>query len=279
MKFFSPIRFSFLACGLITASVMVTSCNTNVSPIKASERLASSPRISVFSHNSKHYAENRDCYEIGELPPRARRALITWLHDSEVVEMSYVYPQYYITSYNERGGGEVVWGILSDGKGNMVGVMVPDSKRVPAWDLPTVGAYKVYVCKTDEKKALGDAIMETLADAHFDDRRLDSLRAMGLVDKQYLLSKPEPQQVPKAATDTGKSQDKSAADDKKTQDTKKDKTSDDDTSSDDDDTTPIPDEEDSSTDDSDDTSDSGSDDSGTGDGDDLGGDDTSSDEE
>lgn len=163
----------------------------------------------------------------------------------------------------------MVWGILSDGKGNMVGVMVPDSKRVPAWDLPTVGAYKVYVCKTDEQKVLGDAIMEALADANYDKTRLDSLRAMGVADKQYLLSKPEPQQASKGAADTGKSQGQQASDARQTQETGKDKVSDDDTSSDDD-TTPIPDEDDSSTGDSDDdTSDSGSDDSGdsdTGDG-------------
>ncbi len=198
MKFLSSIRYSVLACGIIAASVMVTSCRMSIEPLRASERLKESPQVSVFTHNSKHFANNRDCYEVGPLPDRARRALITWLHDSVVKEMSYVNPQYYVTTYNARSNGElsgeVVWGILSDGKGNMTGVLVPTDKRVPAWDLPSVGSHKVYVCETSERKVLSDAIMEALAGANYDTKRIEFLKATGLDDPEYLISKPRSQE-------------------------------------------------------------------------------------
>ena len=198
MKYLSQLRFFAQACGIITALALVTSCGSTLTPKKAAKRLAQSPITSIFSHNSVHLPRNRDCYEVGPLSQRARSALITWLRDSTVKEMSYVYPQYYLTTTNVRGGSEVVWAILSDGRGNMVGVLAPSNKRVPAWDLPSIGSYKVFVCETDEREALGAAIMEDLADPErmrgtevgYDQYRINELKRSGLSDKRYLISKP-----------------------------------------------------------------------------------------
>lgn len=198
MKYLSQLRFFAQACGIITALALVTSCGSTLTPKKAAKRLAQSPITSIFSHNSVHLPRNRDCYEVGPLSQRARSALITWLRDSTVKEMSYVYPQYYLTTTNVRGGSEVVWAILSDGRGNMVGVLAPSNKRVPAWDLPSIGSYKVFVCETDEREALGAAIMEDLADparqigteVGYDQDRINSLKRRGVTDKRYLISKP-----------------------------------------------------------------------------------------
>ncbi len=190
MKFLSPFRFTVQTCGIISALALLTSCGSSLTPQKAAVRLAQSPVASVFSHNDVHSPKLRDCYEAGPLPDRTRRALITWLHDSSVKEMSYVYPQYYVTTTNAKGGGEVVWAILSDNQGNMTGVLAPQNKRVPAWDLPTVGSYKVFVCDTPDREALSNAIMESLADAGYDHVRIDTRKASGLADKRYLLSKP-----------------------------------------------------------------------------------------
>ena len=198
MKYLSKFRFTAQACGIIAAVALITSCGSSITPEKAAMRLAQSPVTSVFSHNSVHLPKHRDCYEVGPLSKRARNALITWLHNSTVKEVSYAYPQYYLTTTNARGGSEVVWAILSDAKGNMLGVLAPSNKRVPAWDLPTVGSYKVFVCDTDERDALSAAIMEDLADPErrrgtevgYDQERINSLKATGLSDKRYLISKP-----------------------------------------------------------------------------------------
>lgn len=198
MKYLSQLRFAVHACGIVAALTLATSCSSTISPQKAARRLAQSPVASIFSHNSVHLPQHRDCYEMGALSKRARSALITWLHDSTIKEMSYVYPQYYLVTANVHGGGEVVWAILSDGRGNMVGVLAPANKRIPAWDLPTIGSYKVYVCNTPERDALSAAIMEDLADPKrkpgtevgYDQPRIDTLKASGLEDKRYLLSKP-----------------------------------------------------------------------------------------
>ncbi len=198
MKHLSLFHHIVRVCGLIAVLAMANSCSSVLSPEKAVRRLVQSPVTTVFSHNSKHFPNHRDCYEVGPLPERARRALVTWLHDSTIKEMSYVYPQYYLTTLNAKGGGEVVWAILSDGRGNMVGVLIPDNKRIPAWDLPTVGPYKVHVCDTYERDALSAAIMGDLADpvrkpgteVGYDQERINALKATGLTDKQYLISKP-----------------------------------------------------------------------------------------
>lgn len=190
MKFLSPFRFTVQACGIVAALTVLVSCGSSLTPQKAAARLSQSPVATVFSHNDVHSPKFRDCYEAGPLPDRTRRALTSWLRDSEIKDMSYVYPQYYVTTINAKGGGEVVWAILSDEQGNMVGVLVPQDKRVPAWDLPTIGAYKVFVCNSPDRKSLGDAIMESLSDAGYDRVRIDTRKASGLVDKRYLISKP-----------------------------------------------------------------------------------------
>ena len=187
------IAKSSLICGVIAAVAALSSCGgsrSSLAPVRAAQRLEQSPITSVFSHNDVNSPSLRDCYEAGPLPERAQRALITWLHNSTIKDFSYVYPQYYVTTTNAKGGGETVWGLCSDGQGNLVGVLVPGGKRTPAWELPTVGGYKVFVCETFERKALSDAIMESLADAGYDKVRIDTRKAMGVVDKNYLISKP-----------------------------------------------------------------------------------------
>ncbi len=191
MKQLSLFKYVSSACGFVAAAALISSCGSStISPENALRRLSQSPSISVFSHNDVNSPRLRDCYEVGTLPARAQRALTTWLANSEIKEFSYIYPQYYITTTNARGGGEVVWALCSDGKGNLTGVLAPANKRVPAWDLPTIGSYKLYVCNTDEKEALSNAIMESLADAGYDQTRIDSRKAKGITNKQYLLSKP-----------------------------------------------------------------------------------------
>ncbi len=179
---------------------MLSACQTGeLAPQRALQRFKQSPAVTVFSHNDVNSPRVRDCYEAGPLPERARNALITWLANSTVKEMSYVYPQYYITTLNARGGNEVAWALCSDGQGNLVGVLVPDNKRVPAWDLPTIGSYRLLVCNTAEKDALSAAIMESLADAGYDKVRIDTRVASGITDKRYLVSKPlDPEEAAQA---------------------------------------------------------------------------------
>ncbi len=187
MKSLSLSRFFALGC----AAALLSACQSgDLAPQRAVKRLTQSPTVTVFSHNDMNSPRFRDCYEAGPLPERAQRALTEWLRNSTVKEMSYVYPQYFITTLNARGGNEVAWALCSDGQGNLVGVLVPDNKRVPAWDLPTIGSYRVLVCDTPEKKALGDAIMESIADAGYDKVRIDTRKAAGITDKRYLVSKP-----------------------------------------------------------------------------------------
>lgn len=191
MKHLSLLRKTALACGLIAAAACVSSCGSGtLAPAKAAQRLTNSPTVSVYSHNDMNSPRWRDCYEAGPLPERAERALVTWLHNSTLKEFSYVYPQYYLTTTNSKGGGEVVWALCSDGKGNLIGVLAPTSKHTPAWELPTIGGYKLFVCETSEREALSDAIMSSIADAGYDRVRIDTRKAQGVVDKDYLISKP-----------------------------------------------------------------------------------------
>lgn len=191
MKHLSTLSKSSLLCGTLVSAALMASCESpTLATDKAVQRLERSPITSVFSHNDVNSPRLRDCYEAGPLPERAERALITWLHNSTLQDFSYVYPQYYITTTNPQGGGEVVWALCSDGQGHLVGVLVPSSKRTPAWELPTIGGYKLLVCDTPEREALSNAIMESLADAGYDKVRIDTRKAGGLAEKAYLLSKP-----------------------------------------------------------------------------------------
>lgn len=192
MKHLSSIAKTTFACGALAIAAVLSSCGTptSIAPTRAAERLSSSPISSVFSHNDVNSPKLRDCYEAGPLPERARRALVTWLHNSTVKDFSYVNPQYYITTTGPDGRGEVVWALCSDNQGNLVGVLVPNSSSSAAWDLPTIGNYKLLVCNTSEKQALSNAIMESLADAGYDNVRIDILKAQGVSEKRHLISKP-----------------------------------------------------------------------------------------
>ncbi len=269
MKALSLFKSVSYACGLLAAAALFSSCGSSLSSEKAMQRLTQSPSVSVFSHNDVNSPQLRDCYEIGPMPPRARRALTTWLANSEVKEFSYVYPQYYVTTTNARGGGEVVWALCSDGQGNLTGVLAPTNKHVPAWDLPTIGSYKLYVCTTDEKDALSAAIMESLADEGYDQVRIDSRKAKGITEKQHLLSKPLNEEAERKLRQAREAQEKAAAEKKRKQKeaakaskgkSSDDDDDDDDTSSSDDDTDSDSSTDDDSSSDSDDDS-SSSDDS------------------
>lgn len=170
----------------------LSSCESSSSlvPVRASEYLAQSPISSVFSHNDVNSPKMRDCYEVGPLPDRTRRALVTWLHDSVEKDFSYVNPQYYITTARTQGQGEVVWALCSDNQGNLVGVLVPRSRSVAAWDLPTIGNHKLLVYQGPDKEALSTAIMESLADAGYDNVRINILKAQGVTERDHLISKP-----------------------------------------------------------------------------------------
>lgn len=192
MKHLSSIAKTTLTCGALAIAAVLSSCGTTTSlaPARAAERLSGSPISSVFSHNDVNSPKLRDCYEAGPLPERARRALVTWLHNSTIKDFSYVNPQYYITTTGPDGRGEVVWALCSDNQGNLVGVLVPNTSSSAAWDLPTIGNYKLFVCNTSEKQALSTAIMESLADAGYDNVRIDILKGQGVTEKRHLISKP-----------------------------------------------------------------------------------------
>ena len=89
-----------------------------------------------------------------------------------------------------HGGAEqAVWGICSDGQGNMTGVHIPRDGR-PAWMAPHTSELIMYVYNGEDRIALSNAIMESLADAGYDTFRINTRKASGLVDEDYLLSKP-----------------------------------------------------------------------------------------
>ncbi len=189
MKHLSLLKNAALACGTLAAAVVFSSCSTTISPNSAADKLASSADVTVFSHNDVNHPNNRDCREAGPLPERAGRAMVAWLRNSTVKNFSYAYPQYYVAMQNPKTGRASTWGICSDGQGNLVGLLIPRD-GVMAWDLPPVGEYRMYVCEGENRKALADAIMNSLAEAGYDTYRIDSRKAMGLTQQRYLISKP-----------------------------------------------------------------------------------------
>ncbi len=189
MKHLSILKNVAVACGTLAATVAFSSCNTTISPNAAADKLAASADVTVFSHNDVNHPNNRDCREAGPLPEDAGRAIMAWLRSSTVKKFSYAYPQYYVAMQNPVTGRQSTWGICSDGQGNLVGILIPRD-GVMAWDLPPVGEYRMYVCDTQDRKALGDAIMNSLAAAGYDTYRIDSRKAMGLTQQRYLISKP-----------------------------------------------------------------------------------------
>lgn len=188
MKHLSLLKSVALACGALITAAVTSSCSSQITPTKAAEAITTS-QVSVFSSNDVSDPSMRHCSEVGQLPARAARGLRTWLKNSTVQHQSYVYPQYYITLTNDNGKLAGVWGICSNGKGDMTGVLIP-RRGVMAWDLPHIGDYSVYVCETAQRDALSKAIMDSLADSGYDTYRIDSRKARGLVMPRYLMSKP-----------------------------------------------------------------------------------------
>ncbi len=189
MKHLSLLKNMLLTCGALATAAAVSSCSGTTSPAKAAEKIGNGSHVTVFSHNDMNKPTNRECREAGPMPDRAARALGSWLRQSTVKSFAYAYPQYYIAMADPRTGKQSAWGICSDGQGNLVGVLIPRS-GVMAWDLPPVGEYKMYVCDTPARKALGKAVMDSLAEAGYDTYRIESRKAKGLTQKRYLISKP-----------------------------------------------------------------------------------------
>lgn len=196
MKHLSLLKSVVLACGALLAATATSSCSSQISPSKAAEAITTSS-VSVFSSNDVSDPKLRHCSEVGQMPERAVRGLRTWLKNSTVHHQVYVYPQYYITLTNSKGKLEGVWGICSNAKGDLTGVLIP-RRGVMAWDLPHIGDYSMYVCETSERDALSKAIMDSLADGGYDAYRIDSRKARGLVMPRYLMSKPASDEEKKA---------------------------------------------------------------------------------
>lgn len=190
MKHFHLFKRIALACGVAAAVTMVSSCTSTTAPsAQRAEQLRLGTNVTVFSYNDAASPKNRLCTEAGPLPASVAKALDTWMSTSTVKNFSYAYPQYYIAMTTPTGR-QRVWAICTDGKANMVGVLVPRD-GVAAWDLPFIGAYRMYVCDTAQRRALSDAIMSYLAEAGYDTYRINARKATGLVDEQYLISKPK----------------------------------------------------------------------------------------
>ena len=123
------------------------------------------------------------------MPENVARALDMWLRSSTIKNFSYVHPQYYV-AMTAPNGKQRVWGICTDGQANLVGILVPRD-GVAAWDLPYIGAYKMFVCDTKDRRSLSDAIMTYLAEAGYDSYRIEARKASGLTEEKYLVSKPK----------------------------------------------------------------------------------------
>lgn len=188
MKRLPLFKHLALACSLAAGAAFVSSCTSTPLPQTRAQQLAAST-ATVFSYNDSNSATTRVCNEAGPLPETAARALQMWLRESTVKNFSYAYPQYFVSVACPKTGKQSVWGICSDGQGNLVGVLIPRN-GVAAWDLPFIGNYSLYVCDTKQRKVLSDTIMEALSDAGYDTYRLEARKAAGLTQEQYLISKP-----------------------------------------------------------------------------------------
>lgn len=188
MKHFRLFKNISLSALSLATAVCLASCSGSRTTVSAANVLKESVSATVFSYNDTSSPKMRDCVEAGPLPARAANALVTWLRESTRKKFSYTYPQYYVAIQDKKGGTSV-WGLCSDGQGNLVGVIIP-RRGVPAWDMPYASEHIVYVCETAQRKDLSKAIMDSLADAGYDEYRLGVRRAAGLTQKRYLISKP-----------------------------------------------------------------------------------------
>ena len=190
MKHFHLFKRIALTCGLAAAASLVSSCSTPVSPVdKRANQLAESTNVTIYSYNDSSSPKHRLCTEAGPMPENVARALDMWLRSSTIKNFSYVYPQYYV-AMTAPNGKQRVWGICTDGQANLVGILVPRD-GVAAWDLPYIGAYKMFVCDTKDRRNLSDAIMTYLAEAGYDSYRIEARKASGLTEEKYLVSKPK----------------------------------------------------------------------------------------
>lgn len=190
MKHFHLFKRIALTCGLAAAASLVSSCSAPMSPAaKRAEQLGESTNVTVFSYNDASSPKHRLCTEAGPMPQNVARALDMWLRSSTIKNFAYAYPQYYI-AMTSPSGKQRVWGICTDGKANLVGILIPRD-GVAAWDLPYIGAYKMYVCDTKDRRNLSDAIMSYLAEAGYDNYRIEARKASGLTEEKYLISKPK----------------------------------------------------------------------------------------
>ena len=190
MKHFHLFKRIALTCGLAAAASLVSSCSTPVSPVdKRANQLAESTNVTIYSYNDSSSPKHRLCTEAGPMPENVARALDMWLRSSTIKNFSYAYPQYYV-AMTAPNGKQRVWGICTDGQANLVGILVPRD-GVAAWDLPYIGAYKMFVCDTKDRRNLSDAIMTYLAEAGYDSYRIEARKASGLTEEKYLISKPK----------------------------------------------------------------------------------------
>lgn len=188
MKKFSSFHHTFaLVCGLAAAAFSMSSCSSTLSPAKMADRLGSAEYTQVYSFNDQLAPKAREFFACGPLPERAHRALLQWLKESEVRDYTYARPQYYVelTTMNRHCRPiSTVWALCTDERGNLTGVLAPRSKDPRT--LPTVGNYKLYVCNSENKAALNEAIMTSLAP--YDEFRASNRTAKGL----RTISKPLP---------------------------------------------------------------------------------------
>ena len=189
MKHFHLFKHIALACGLAATAALVSSCASTSPAAQRAEQLREGTNVTIFSYNDAASPANRLCTPAGPMPDNVARALDTWLRTATVKNFNYAYPQYYV-ALTSPNGQQRVWGICTDGKANLVGLLIPRD-GVAAWDLPYIGSYKMYVCDTPQRRALSDAIMTYLAEAGYDTYRIDARKATGLADEKYLISKPK----------------------------------------------------------------------------------------
>ncbi len=191
MKHFNLLKRIALVCGMAATAALVSSCTvTTTQPAQMrAEQLRAGTNVTIFSYNDASSPTNRLCTEAGPIPDNVRRAVDIWLRNSTIKNFTYAYPQYYIAMTSPEGQ-QRVWGICTDGKANLVGILIPRD-GVAAWDLPYIGAYKMYVCDTKQRRDLSDAIMTYLHEVGYDTYRVDSRKATGLTDAKYLISKPK----------------------------------------------------------------------------------------
>lgn len=176
-----------MACGLAAALLSLNSCSSPSAPKTMAAALEDAEYNQVYSFNDQLLPSARQFSACGALPERAQRALIQWLEESELRDFSYARPQYYVELTRTTRRGRTVtscWALCTDGRGNLTGVMAPKGKDPRV--LPTVGNYKLYVCNTENKAALNEAIMSSLEPC--DAFRVSYRTAKGL----RTISKPRP---------------------------------------------------------------------------------------